>query len=205
MYEADADPRWLREALGLQAVLDAHYADDLGGGYFKTADDHEALLAREKPNRDGAIPSGNSVSALNLLRLAEFTSDDAFLDRAMLLLSAFHATLKRSPTALPEMLVAVDYLLDGGKEVVLVGPESGGDMEVMLAPLRASFVPNRVLAVVREGDALEALAETVPLVAGKRAIQGRVTAYVCENRVCKYPTSDPRVLGRLIRGEKAKD
>jgi uncharacterized protein YyaL (SSP411 family) len=205
LFEAGADPRWLNEALALQAVLDAHYADELGGGYFKTADDHEALLAREKPNRDGAIPSGNSVSALNLLRLAELTSEDAFRERAMLLLSAFDATMKESLTALPEMLIAVDFLLDGGKEIVLVGPESGGDLEAMLAPLRASFVPNRVLAVVREGDALAALAVTVPLVDGKRAIQGRVTAYVCENRVCKYPTSDPAELGRLIRGEGTKD
>ncbi len=78
-------------------------------------------------------------------------------------------------------------------------------MDAMLEPLRVSFVPNRVLAVVREGDDLDALAGTVPLVVGKRAIQGRVTAYVCENRVCRYPTSDPAVLGRQIRGEKPVD
>ena len=76
LYEADPDPRWLRDAIALQAELDRHYADELGGGYFKTADDQERLLAREKPSRDGAIPSGNSVAALNLQRLADFTGGD---------------------------------------------------------------------------------------------------------------------------------
>jgi uncharacterized protein YyaL (SSP411 family) len=198
LYEADPDPRWIREAVALQSVLDAHYLDAAGGGYFKTADDEERLLAREKPRRDGAVPSGNSVAALNLLRLYEFTLDARHLESATQLFSAFYETLERDPARVAEMLLALDYELDAVKEVVVVGPESGGDLAPMLAPLRAAFLPNRILAVVSEGAELAAHAAVVPLVARKVARDGRVTAYVCVDRVCDLPTSDPGVVAEQI-------
>jgi uncharacterized protein YyaL (SSP411 family) len=198
LYEADPDPRWIREAVALQSVLDAHYADAAGGGYFKTADDGERLLAREKPRRDGAVPSGNSVAALNLLRLYEFTLDARYLESASQLFSAFYETLEREPARVAEMLLALDYELDAVKEVVVVGPEAGGDLAPMLAPLRSAFLPNRILSVVSEGAELAAHAEVVPLVSRKVARDGRVTAYVCVDRVCDLPTSDPGVVAKQI-------
>ncbi len=199
LYEAQPDPRWLKAAIELQEALDRHYADTGGGGYFRTAADHEQLLAREKPGRDGAVPSGNSVAALNLLRLAELTGDDAYTERVVMLFSAYHELLTRSPTSVSELLLALDYYLDATKEIVVVRPASGGDLPALLAPLRGAFVPNRVLMVVTEGNDLEAHASLVPLVAGKRARLGEVTAYVCENRVCDFPTSDPAVFEKQIR------
>ena len=210
LYEADPDPRWLREAIALQAVLDRHYADDVGGGYFKTADDGEKLLAREKPGRDGAEPSGNSVAALNLLRLSEFTLEGQYHERALLLLSTFHDTLERYPTALSQMLLAVDFLLDAPLEIVVVNPSEGAPNEAMLAQMRAAFVPNRTLSVVQQGADQSAHAAVAPLVEGKTASQNRTTAYVCVDRVCNYPTADPvrfadqlAVVKPLISREKA--
>ncbi len=199
LYEAASDPRWLREALALQQVLDRRYADATGGGYFQTADDHESLISREKPRRDGAIHSGNSVEALNLLRLAELTGDDGHLQRVLLLFSAFYDDFTLRATALPEMLVALQYYLDATKEIVVVSPPEGGDLEAMLAPLRVAFVPNRVVSIVNEGEDLESHRVLVPLVTGRVARSGRVTAYVCENRVCNFPTSDPSVFAEQIR------
>jgi uncharacterized protein YyaL (SSP411 family) len=203
LYEAASDPRWLREALALQRVLDRRYADATGGGYFQTADDHESLISREKPSRDGAIPSGNSVEVLNLLRLTELTGDDGHLQRAVLLFSAFTDDFALRAVALPEMLVALQYYLDATKEIVVVSPPEDGDLEAMLAPLRVAFVPNRVVSVVTEGEDLEAHRTLVPLVTGRVARSGRVTAYVCENRVCSFPTSDPSVFAEQIRKVKA--
>ena len=199
LYEAASDPRWLREALALQQVLDRRYADATGGGYFQTAHDHESLISREKPRRDGAIHSGNSVEALNLLRLTELTGDDGHLQRVLLLFSAFYDDFTLRATALPEMLVALQYYLDATKEIVVVSPPEGGDLEAMLVPLRVAFVPNRVVSVVTEGRDLEAHRALVPLVTGRVARSGRVTAYVCENRVCDFPTSDPSVFAEQIR------
>jgi len=199
LYEADADPRWLREALSLQETLDVHYADEAGGGYFKNADDHERLLAREKPSQDGALPSGNSVAARNLLRLAELTSDDRYRERAARLFSAFHEMLTRAPTAVSEMLLALDFQLEATKEIIVIRPPSGGDLASMLAPLRSAHLPNRILAVATEGDDLSAHSAAVPLVAGKVAREGQVTSYVCENRVCQRPTTDPEIFAAQIK------
>ena len=203
LYEAASDPRWLREALALQQVLDRRYADAAGGGYFQTADDHESLISREKPSRDGAIPSGNSVEALNLLRLTELTGDDRHRQLGVLLFSAFYDDFTLRAAALPEMLVALQYYLDATKEIVVVSPPEDGDLEAMLAPLRVAFVPNRVVSVVTEGEDLEAHRVLVPLVTWRVARSGRVTAYVCENRVCSFPTSDPSVFAEQIRRVKA--
>jgi uncharacterized protein YyaL (SSP411 family) len=180
-------------------VLDAHYADQPGGGYFNNADDHERLLAREKPGQDGALPSGNSIAAQNLLRLAALTGDDRYRERALMLFSAFHETLTRSPTALSEMLLALDFALEPTKEIVVIQPPSGGDLAAMLAPLRSTHLPNRILVVASEGEDLSVHAAVVPLLAAKTAQEGKVTAYLCENRVCKRPTTDPETFAGQIR------
>ena len=203
LYEASAELRWLREAVAIQAVQDRHYADASGGGYFETADDGEKLLAREKPARDGAIPSGNSVAGLNLLRLAEFSGDDAYQSRFDMLYAAFEPILASGRGGLSELLLAVDYQLDATKEIVVVAPPNGGNLAAMLAPLRTAFVPNRILSVVREGDELDRAAAVVPLVEGRIASKGRVTAYVCERRVCLRPTADPREFAKQLAEVKA--
>jgi hypothetical protein len=203
LYEADHDPRWLSEAYALQATLDRHYADEGGGGYFTSADDGERLLAREKPGRDGAVPSGNSIAAMNLLRLAEFSADPLYLDRATMLFSAFYETVERAPTALSELLLALEFRSQPIKEIVIVAPKrKSGDrdgLDAMLKPLRSTFLPSRVLSIVHEGVDQDAHEKVVPLVGSKPTRQGKTTAYVCENRVCAFPTDDPEVFARQLR------
>ena len=198
LYEANAEPRWLVQAIAFQRIVDSFYWDAERGGYFRTAEDHERLIAREKPGRDAALPSGNSIAGLNLLRLAEFTQNPAYLERAGQLHSAFSATLERTPMAQSEMLIALDYHLGQTKEIIVVRPESAPDHGALLAPLRSSYVPNRIISLVAEGADQDAHAELVPLVSGKVARNGEVTAYVCEDRVCELPTSDPEVFVRQL-------
>jgi uncharacterized protein YyaL (SSP411 family) len=197
LYEVTHDLRWLREAIGLDRVLAKHYEDKEAGGFFMISDDHEKLLAREKPGYDGAEPSGNSVHALNLLRLYELTTDDAYRKRADRTLQAFGGTLDRSPTALSEMLLALDFRTDTPKEIILVTPEKESEAEPFLDRLRASFLPNHVVAVVT-GETQKEHAALVPLVKGKVARGGKATAYVCERQVCDLPTSDPAVFAKQI-------
>src|SRR6185369_1062111 len=195
LYEATGEARWLREAVALDAVLAVHYEDGEGGGFFMTADDAEALLAREKPAWDGAEPSGNSVHALNLLRLHELTTDDAYRRRAERTLDALGPRLASDPMRLSEMLLALDWQLDAPKEIVIAVPGSRDEAAPFLATLRTRLVPNRILAVTAAGDGLAAL---VPVAEGKVALGGRVTGYVCESRVCELPTTDPAVFARQV-------
>ncbi|MBI4169785.1 MAG: thioredoxin domain-containing protein [Acidobacteria bacterium] len=199
LFEATGERRWLEEAIALDAVLESQYEDRTGGGFFMTSGDHEALLAREKPAYDGAEPSGNSVALMNLLRLHEFTTNDRYRRRAERAFKAFEPVLERSPSALSEMLLAVDFQLDTPKEIIIVTPPGPDGAEPLLAELRRAFVPNRILVVVSEGEQLAALSRIVPLVGGKLAREGKATAYVCERRVCELPTIDPGIFAKQIR------
>jgi hypothetical protein len=200
LYEATADPQWLREAVALQETLDRHYWDRERGAYFATSDDGETLLAREKPDYDGAEPSGNSVAVLNLLRLHEITTEDRYRATADGALTALSGSLLLTAVAVPKLLTALDFHLDRAKAIVIVRPldGGGGGADALLEAFARTFVPNRALIVIAAGADQQHLAGLVPLVADKLPRAGRATAYVCENRVCALPTSDPVVLARQL-------
>jgi len=204
LYEATGEVRWIESALRLQEIQETHYADAAGGGYFRTADDGERLLAREKPISDGALPSGNSVAASNLSRLGAFTGDEAFLERLTLLYSAFAEFLEGAPSAAAELMKVVSDREVGLREVVLVEGQGEADRAAMLVPLRMAFAPNRVVIRSGEGARGELLGKTLPLVRGKNTISGKTTAYVCENRVCQLPTNDPEKFRELLLALPAK-
>ncbi len=193
LFEATADPRWLREAMSLQEALDAGFRDEAGGGYFLTGSRAETLLAREKPKYDGAEPSGNSVALANLVRLGELTTDDVYRRRADELLTAFARLAAASPTAVAELLIGLDFRLAATKEIVLVTPGPIAEAEPFLDRLYDRFLPHKVVVTIDDGTDREALAHVVPFVEGKVARDGLPTAYVCERWVCKLPTTDPQI------------
>jgi len=197
LFEATGEPRWLREAIALEQVLQAHYADAQAGGWFFTADDAEALLTREKPSRDGAEPSGGSVQVMNLLRLAALTGRADYRARAEGGIRSMAGVVERAPTALAELLVAVDWTVGRPREVVIVtAPGQRADAAPFEAALAASFLPDAVGGVTEGGGPAPAL---VPLVAHKTALGGQATAYVCEEGICELPTDDPAVFARQLQ------
>jgi uncharacterized protein YyaL (SSP411 family) len=199
LNEASGDPRWLQEAIALQKILDRHYADDEHGGYFLTSDDHEDLLVREKPVYDGAEPSGNSIALMNLLRLHEFTTEDAYRARAVQLLQGFAGRLTQSQADKGIMLLGLDYYLDSAREIVIVTANTRSEAEPFLTRLRRLFVPNKVLIVASEGDDLARQAALIPLLEGKKARDGKPTAYVCEAGICQLPTSNVELFVQQLR------
>ena len=200
LYEASADIAWLEEAVALDAVLADRFEDKDRGGFFLTGAGHEELLVREKPMYDGAEPSGTSVAVLNLLRLHEFTTDPRYRERAEKAFRYAAPTLRSNPISLSEMLLALDFLLDRPKQVVVVLPREAGKDEAapLLSAFRGRFVPNRVLSVVREGPEQEKAARIIPWVGEKEGAGGRATAYVCEERTCMPPTCSPAELLQLV-------
>jgi uncharacterized protein YyaL (SSP411 family) len=198
LYEASFDRRWLEGALALADELERRFADP-AGGWFMTGDDHERLIAREKPAYDGAEPSGTSVALLNVLRLATFTSDDrwrAIADRA---LAGLGGALASNPLALTEALLALDWSSDEPRELAIVTPRDAepGAAAQLLAVLRRTFVPNRAIACFSEGEA-PALGRLAPFVADKVAVGGRPTAYVCVRGRCELPLVEAEPLAALL-------
>ncbi|MCW5890914.1 MAG: thioredoxin domain-containing protein [bacterium] len=193
LAELTGDPRWLARAVAHQEELDARFADAERGGWFRTPADGEALLVREKPDWDGAEPSGSALALRNAQRLHLLTSEPRWQASAARALRAFGPALRENPDHLAAMLAAVDFALDAPKEIVVVAPP-GGDPAPLAEVAQRAFVPNRALVVTREGDDLAAVAALVPWVAGKTARDGVATAYVCERQVCRQPTNDPAEL-----------
>jgi uncharacterized protein YyaL (SSP411 family) len=197
LFESSPEPRWLEAAVRLQQRLDDDFADP-AGGYFLTAEGRAPLLVRLKPDYDSAMPAGNSVAALNLLRLAEVTGDERYRRSAEKLFRAFAHPLAERPSSLTKMLCALDWYLDKPKEIVIVLPDYETEVSRFVRRLAAMFLPNRTLVVMGHGQHAKRIAELVPLVDGKEIVDDVTTAYVCENRVCKKPTSDPEEFARQL-------
>jgi uncharacterized protein YyaL (SSP411 family) len=181
LFETTGHARWIDAAVELEHVLAARFEDKDNGGFFLAPDDAQHLLAREKPSHDGAEPSGNSVHALNLARLAALLDDAPLRAKAERTVRAFGQVLRRHPAAMAEMLLALEMLHAAPKEIVIVG-----DDRALEAPLRTRFLPNRVMVRARAGDT--AMAARIPLLAGRVDVD-KPTVYVCEARACKLPAT----------------
>ena len=199
LYEADGDIHWLEKAMILDATLQANFEDRENGGFFMTASGRADLIARQKPAYDGAEPSGNSVSLMNLLRLGKYTTRDSYRQRAEKLMAAFLGNSSVRPMALTEMLMALDFYTDRAREIVIVTPPGKkADAARYLQVVRNTFLPNRTLTVAAEGEDLAAQARVIPAAGGKRALGNKTTAYVCAKGVCQLPATDPAIFARQL-------
>jgi uncharacterized protein YyaL (SSP411 family) len=194
LHEVTADPRWLRAALELQAAQDAGFtAPD--GSWYQTADDAEALLTRSSPATDGALPSGNAIAIDNVLRLAAWTGDDAWVARADRALAALGGTLGRGAAA-PGLGSALLHRLDGTRQVLVVH-DPGDDPGALVDVLRRRLWPHHI-RLVATTDAVTAHADLAPWLSGKVPRDGP-TAYVCDLGVCQAPTTEPEVLAAQLQ------
>ena len=197
LYEATGDVGWLKRAVELQSDQDARYLDTNEGGYYLTPDQGEALLVREKPFYDRAVPSGNSVTAINLLRLHDLTGDLKWRQTAERLFASVAFRVTRSPTGFPLLLVALDHYYDAPLEVAVIAPSARQEASSLAERLRETFVPNKAFAVLTDTEATEQQAQ-VPWLEGKRSMRGKSTAYVCERGRCDLPTPNPAVFQKQI-------
>jgi len=166
-----------------------------------TSQDHEELIAREKPYADTALPSGNSIQAHNLLRLCAFTTDHKYQQRAGRALTSFSSILSDGPAAMSEMLLAVEFYLDAPLEIIIVTP--GADRNAGLPFLKEfnrQFIPNRILVVV-DDQSIQAASRLIPLVREKSSSDGKAMAFVCKKGACKMPAADPAVFARQLSDE----
>ncbi len=204
LYEATFEDRWLAEAIRLTDDMITHFWDSDGGAFYFTANDAEPLLVRTKDTRDSAIPSGNSVALLNLLRLATMLDRKDYLARAQATLRAFAGNVQRSPFGFDRLLAAVDWHHAPRREVVIAGARRDPDTQALLRAVNQVYDPYRVV-LWTDGSPETAHADErearVPLLAGKVTIQGRPAAYVCRNYTCRRPITDA---GELIRELQAK-
>jgi uncharacterized protein YyaL (SSP411 family) len=197
LYETTFDPKWITAGKSLVETLLDHFWDE-SGGFFSTADFHEALVARPKEYYDNATPSGNSEAAEALLRLYLLTAEPDYESYAIGTIQPLLEALAKAPTAFGRMLSALDMYLSSPVEVALLGDLDSPEMAAMLEVVWKKYIPNKVIAASKSGD--EEAAKVVPLLEGRKAIKGQVTAYVCRNYICETPATDPATVERQMAG-----
>jgi uncharacterized protein YyaL (SSP411 family) len=192
LYEATADERWYALAARLADAMLARFADP-AGGFFDTADDGESLVVRPKGLQDNAVPSGGAMAATALLRLAALSGEARYREAAERSLATVAPYLARYPTAFAQWLCALELAVAGITEVALVGDPADEATTRLRAVVERGYHPFRVLAVA--GDPR---ASVVPLLAGRFALHGRPTAFVCRDFACRQPVHEPEALAALL-------
>ena len=185
LHVASGELRWLEESRRLALLAVALFADDEHGGFFLAPAHGEELVARKKDLFDHPIPSGNSMLAFDLLRLARIYGDDALERRAAGVLRLLGPSLGTSPSEFSWALCALDLYLATPREIAIVGPPESEVARAALEP----FDPNTVVAF--------GPAEGVPLLEGKDYVDGKPAVYVCERFACLRPVTDPAELRAL--------
>ncbi|MFZ1730487.1 MAG: thioredoxin domain-containing protein [Bacteroidota bacterium] len=200
LYEASFETRYLGAAVSLTEKMLALFHDGANGGLFFTAKDAEELIVRTKESYDGATPSGNSVAAYNLVRLARMTGTVAYEQRAQEILRAFASQLAQAPTGSTVMLMALDFVGKGGKEIVLAAKDRNA-AAAMAAEVRRRWEPRSVLLFHPEHDA-EEIETLVSYIKDNQPVDGKATAYVCRNFACELPvTSAGALADKLAAGQ----
>jgi uncharacterized protein YyaL (SSP411 family) len=181
LFQVSGEVRYLKEAKRLADLMITEFWDEENGGFFFTANDHEELIVRTKDFYDNATPSGNSVAADVLLKLAKLTSDEKYERFASTVLRLAAAQLKRHPQGFGRTLSAIEFFLGDSKEIVLIGDEDG----TLGREVWSEYRPGKVV-VPANGSTESAM---IPLIEGRAAIDGKPTAYVCENFACRMPVT----------------
>ncbi len=197
LYEATFNPRWFTEARRLADQMLDLFWDEADGGFFSTGKDHEELVGRPKELMDNATPSGNSTATELLLRLAAYTGEERYSSHAATILLPLAPAMVEHPSALSQMLIALDFFIGPAREVAIVGDPAAPDTQTLLAVVNGAFRPNLVLAAATpdNSDAQRA----IPLLQDRPQREGKATAYVCQGFVCKEPVTTPEALAAQLQ------
>jgi uncharacterized protein YyaL (SSP411 family) len=195
LFETTGEFRWLKEALALTDHMIEEFWDSEGGGFFFTGKSHENLIVRSKDYFDNATPSGNSVAAMLLLRLATLTDNDNYRNLAIAVLREVGDSARRYSSGFGYALSAADFLLSTPKEIAIVGKDPS-DIETLLHEAWHRYLPNKVVAPSFADES--EVAKALPLLDNRPRLNGLATAYVCEHYTCKTPVTDVAALAEQL-------
>jgi uncharacterized protein YyaL (SSP411 family) len=199
LYEATFRVRYLEEAIHLNQMMIELFGDKERAGFYFSGKDNELLITRSKELYDGATPSGNSVAALNLLRLARMTGKIDLEKEVEGLLRGFSSTVAEAPMAFTQFLNFLDFYLGPSQEIVLVGDPNGETTRAMTAAIQQRFHPNKIFLFRAEDDTEKKLADLCPFVEGMKSIGRKATVYLCEGYSCKTPLTDLAALRGALK------
>jgi uncharacterized protein len=198
LYETSFDLQWVIFANELQTTLDALFLDEMHGGYFSVTGSDASVLLRMKDDNDSAEPAASSVAMLNLARLAAMTNDPRLAVRARKTIDAFAKQLNHFPSALPQMLVAFDFVEGGSTQIVIAGPREDERTRELLKEVRSHFLARGVVLLLDDNDSRNFFGQRNEALRAMKPVDEKPAAYVCRNFTCRAPVTDPPELARLL-------
>lgn len=200
LYEATFDIHYLKAAIELNEDLLTHFWDNKAGGFFITSENSENILIRKKDIYDGAVPSGNSVSMLNLIRLGKIKADPELERKAEAIGQAFSGAIELAPAGYAMFMSSLDFALGPSYEIVIAGDLQADDTKEMLKALRKEFIPNKVV-IFRPDDKSE-ISRISDFTRNLPGSKGKATAHICRNFSCILPVTEPGKMLELLQSKE---
>ena len=191
LFQATQNAEFLDQALKLNDVFFSDFWDENNGGFFTVGKEGENLLIRDKEVYDGAMPSANSVAMYNLIRLARITGNAELEEKASRIGAAFSQSVNRSPSAHTFLMTALTFAAGPAYEIVIVGEQDSDSTEAMLKAINEKYIPNSVI-VLRALGSSQQIDRLSTFVRNYESVNGKATAYVCQNFSCRLPTNNPK-------------
>ncbi len=201
LYEATFEIGYLKKGIDLAERMVRDFFDKEEGGFYQTSMDSEVLISREKEAYDGAIPSGNSIAALVLIRVSRMTGRTKYEDMTERTFSHFSEDMKRAPTGFAMMLSTYMHAVGPSREIVIAEGENRDITLDMIDSIRKIYLPQKVLLLKKMDESGREMEGFAPFTIENIPLDGRTTAYVCEGWNCNVPTTDPALLKETLDKE----
>jgi uncharacterized protein YyaL (SSP411 family) len=199
LYQTTHHTRYLIEARNIMDHLISLFWDRERGGFFFTSESAEKLPSRPMEIYDGAIPSGNSVSLDNLLRLSSLTGKERYAELAGRMAARFSSRIESNPIAYTHFLSGLDFGFGPSSEVVICSPGEGRGAEEMLSSLNKQYLPRTVTLVVSEEAGKRDIYAISPFTKDMKPVGDIATAYVCTGHSCRRPVTDIQEMLDLLK------
>ncbi|MCL7412539.1 MAG: thioredoxin domain-containing protein [ANME-2 cluster archaeon] len=199
LYETTFEVSYLKTALELMDILLKNFRDTENGGYFITSDEDTDMLFSRKEIYDGAIPSGNSVAMQNLLRLGRMIGSSELDTKAIEIEQAFSKTVSHSPSGYTMLMQALDFAIGPSREVVIAGRSKADDTKAMLVAIGHEYIPNTVVIFRPTDEESPEITGLAGFTRDLKDIEGKATAYVCQDYTCKLPTTDKQKMLEMLK------
>jgi len=197
LYETTFEIKFLKRAIELNEILMKEFWDEQNGGFYFTSSKSEELIARQKDVYDGAVPSGNSVALLNLIRLSRFTANIYFEKKASLLVKYFSGYVSKSPSAICMFMCGLDFLFSSSIEIVIVSKKKDDEAIRGINLIRNIFNPNKIV-ILNSNDYQNEFGELLSFTKDMKMKDNNTTFYVCRDYSCNQPVNSIKELQKLL-------
>lgn len=202
LYESTFDVKFLKKAIELNSELLEHFWDEQGGGFYFISDNSEEIFMRQKDAHDIAIPSGNSVAMINMLRLGRITADEELEERAFIMAETFSGDVMGFPSAYISFLSSLDFMIGPSYEVVVAGDSSSPETNKIMREINRVFVPNKVVVLRPTEQEMPEIVEIAEFVREMKEIDGKPAVYICSNYTCRNPITDINAIRHAFDGSE---